>query len=124
MSEQTRKKMKLVVKWPTLSYFTIDDIILCNPGEKTITLRTKLYAAIDEEGKFAEIGTVSGVKGRPKKVYAYTPVSKTVLDKAEADGIQPVDRAREKFLSSVPVDNTPSMIVNPLKTVSQKQVVV
>jgi hypothetical protein len=49
----------------------------------------------------AEIGLVPGGKGRPPKVYALTPVTKTILAKAEQDGIIMADNAN--ILVSVPM---------------------
>lgn len=104
---------KKEVKWPTTQYFTIDDLIVLNTQLVLITLRVRLTKAIEEDGKVAEIGSIPGGKGRPKKVFAFTPVTKDVLDKAESNGINLVDKAREKFQYVVGVETMPRQSLNP-----------
>ena len=105
-NKNTRKnKMNFSVVWPTTPYFTIKDLIKLNPKFVEITLRVRLTNAIDEEDRFAEIGFVPGAKGRPQKIFAPTPVTKDVLDKAEEAGISLVDKARDKFIGVVSVTN-------------------
>lgn len=104
---------KKEVKWPTTQYFTIDDLIVLNTQFVLITLRVRLTKAIEEDGKVAEIGSIPGGKGRPKKVFAFTPVTKDVLDKAESNGINLVDKAREKFQYVVGVETMPRQSLNP-----------
>lgn len=109
MSKNNRKTpTNSTVIWPTTQYFTIDELWALNPKFVEITLRVRLTKAIDEDGKVVEIGSIPGGKGRPKKVFAYTPVTKIVLDKAEAAGITLVDKAREKFMDVVSVTPVPS----------------
>lgn len=103
---------KKEVKWPTTQYFTIDDLIALNTQFVLITLRVRLTKAIEEDGKVAEIGSIPGGKGRPKKVFALTPVTKGVLDKAESNGINLVDKAREKFQYVVGVETVSPQPVN------------
>jgi hypothetical protein len=127
MKENTDKnKTKRVVVWPTTSYFTFSDLLALNPeyNEVKITLRVKLTKAIEEEGKYAEIGFVPGNHGRPPKVYATVPVTKLVLDKAEQEGVQLVDRAREKFINVVSVTDSVSMTSIPTNISSLKAVAV
>jgi DNA-binding PadR family transcriptional regulator len=47
----------------------------------------RIKNAIDN-GIIAEIGTMHSGKGRPKKIYTTTPVSKDVLEQASAAGVQ------------------------------------
>ena len=110
MNKNKRKnKTNMDVNWPTTPYFTIDDLFALNPNFVPITLRVRLTNAIDEDGKVAEIGSIPGGKGRPKKVFAFTPVTKELLDKAESTGINLVDKAREKFINVVTVmDSQPT----------------
>lgn len=80
-------KNNRTINWPTTSYFTFENLLELNPSfDKKITLRVRLANAI-ESGTVAEIGTVPGGHGRPPKVYALTPVTQIVLDKAESDGL-------------------------------------
>jgi len=96
MNQNTRKnKTNQTVVWPTTSYFTVNDLKALNPPFVLITLRVRLSNARDEDGTVAEIGFIPGGKGRPQKVFAMTPVTQTVLDKAEQDGIQLVENAKK-----------------------------
>ena len=105
MSKNTRKNNTgKDVNWPTTPHFIIDDLFALNPKFVKITLRVRLTKAIDEDGKVAEIGSIPGGKGRPKKVFAFTPVTKELLDKAESTGINLVDKAREKFQYVIGMD--------------------
>lgn len=94
MSTSNKNK---TVKWPSSLFFDFKtDMVNENPLFIDITLRTRLMQAI-KDGKVAEVGSVAGSHGRPRKMYALTPVTSETLDKAEADGITLVDKAREKF---------------------------
>ena len=112
-NNQRKNKTNLAVEWPKKPYFTIGELWALNPKFVEITLRVRLTKAIEEEGKVAEIGTVPSGKGRPKKIFAYTPVTSNLLDKAESDGVNLVDKAREKFVNVVSVTNvqTPTPVV-------------
>jgi len=116
MSENIRKnnpKRELVL--PTSVYFTIQDVVKLNPemltaSKSIITIRVRFTKAI-EDGQVAEIGSIPGGKGRPQKVFAFTPVTATTLDAAEQSGVTLVDRAREKFVNVVSVSSTPNASV-------------
>jgi hypothetical protein len=104
MSKKTDRKNKtnLVVQWPTAPYFTIiDDLFPLQPEVKKITLRVRLAKEI-EAGRIAEIGTKTGAQGRPKKVYAFTPVPQTTLDLARANRITLVEHSQLKKLGAIP----------------------
>lgn len=103
MSKTRKNKTNLVVEWPDAAYFTIAELWALNNKFKEITLRVRLTNAI-EDGKVAEIGSIPGGDGgRPRKVFALTPVTKIVLDKAESLGVTLVDKAREKLIAVVSV---------------------
>ena len=103
MSKTRKNKTNLVVEWPDAAYFTIAELWTLNNKFKEITLRVRLTNAI-EDGKVAEIGSVPGGDGgRPRKVFALIPVTKTVLDKAESLGVTLVDKARERLIAVVSV---------------------
>jgi len=106
MTQSRKNKTNQCIVWPKKAYFIIDDIFAENPSVIHISTRVKLSKAI-EEGKVAEIGVVPGGKGRPKKVYALTPVTKTLLNKADQDGISLVDNA-DKLVHVVTVSSVPS----------------
>lgn len=108
MSTNTRKnKNNVPIVWSEMSYFTVEDLAKVNPQiPVVITLRTRLIKAIEKEGKAAEIGSIPGGKGRPKKIYALTPITETVLAKAEADGITLVEKAREKLVNVISVTDS------------------
>lgn len=103
MSKKTERKNKtnLVVKWPTTSLFTIDDIFQLNSEAKEITLRVRLTKEI-ESGRAAELGSKTGGQGRPRKVFAFTPVPQTTLDLAKSQNITLVDQNRLQKLFTVP----------------------
>jgi hypothetical protein len=99
MNKKTERKNKInqVIVWPSHNeYFTIDSLIENNNHMLTvsgsdITLRVRLSDAITKKMTVAAIGTRNCGKGRPKLVFAMTPVSQTVLDKAKANGIMLID---------------------------------
>lgn len=96
MNQNTRKnKTNQTVVWPTTPYFTVKNLEALNPSFVLITLRVRLSNAKDEDGTVAEIGFIPGGKGRPQKVFAMTPVTQMMLDKAEQDGIQLVENAKK-----------------------------
>lgn len=89
--ESTRKNnTKQLVTWPTTSYFTIKDVMNMNTHIKPITLRKKMTTEI-ESTKVVLIGSMTGGKGAPLKVFAFTPVSKSTLDLAILNKINLVD---------------------------------
>jgi len=111
----TRKnKTKQIVNWPSKDgHFTIPDLVSLNPHMLTsatppsdITLRVRLSKAIAEDHIIVEIGSKNMNKGRPIKVFAFTPVNPKVLDKAKANGV---------ILNSNPV---PVIQINPPTSVT------
>jgi len=101
MSKKTERKNKtnLVVNWPVTPFFTLDDVFALQPDAKRITLRVRLSKEI-EKGKAVEIGCRTGAQGRPKKVFAFSPVPQITLDLAESQKITLVDKARlQKFVN-------------------------
>ena len=96
--KKEKSKINVLITLPTTkTFFTVEDLVPFNPNIPVfITLRSKLITKI-KEGVVAEVGYLTGGQGRPKKVYVKTPITGILLDKAEAEGISLVDRAREKF---------------------------
>ena len=97
----------------TTSYFTIRDLVKINSGlitasEGDITIRVKLTKEI-EKGRVVELGSCTGGKGRPPKVFAVTPVTQTVLNKAKADNITLVDNA-DRLVNAITVSSSPSAV--------------
>ena len=117
MKQNTRKnKTNQSVVWPTTAYFTIADLHNLNPKFVNITLRVRLTNAI-EDGKVAEIGYVTGGKGRPPKVYSLTPVQQSTLNKVREDGMNLVDNA-EKLVNVINVTTPTASAPTPTPTVS------
>jgi len=111
MNKKTERKNKtnLVVEWPKTPFFTIiDDLFELNKDAKHITLRVRLNKEI-EAGRIAEIGCKTGEQGRPKKVYAFTPVPQSTLDLARQQNITLVDQSRLQKLVAVPAVS-PSLV--------------
>lgn len=98
-----KKKSNIEVVWPKTPTFTIiEDLFSLNPDQKHITLRVRLQTRIDA-GEIVEIGSISGRQGRPPKVFAYTPVTDTVLAKAKSDGVTLLEQSRlQKLCGSTP----------------------
>lgn len=67
------------IKRPCGVLFTFQDFCRLNPHFKGITLRVRLAKEI-ESGKVAAVATVPGGKGRPQKVFAFTPITEDILD--------------------------------------------
>jgi hypothetical protein len=80
-----KNKTNLVVNWVN-NFFTIEDLHAANPNFVEITLRSRLNSA-KKENQIAEIGCIHRGKGRPKLVFATTPVSKEVLESARQSGV-------------------------------------
>jgi hypothetical protein len=106
MSKKTERKNKtnLVVNWPTTPFFTLDEIFALQPDAKEITLRVRLSKEI-EKCRAAEIGCRTGGQGRPKKVFAFTPVPQATLDLARSQNVQLVDQTRLQRVVLVPAAN-------------------
>ena len=71
------------IKWPTSQTFTLKEVFTLNPSEKEITMRVRITKE-KEAGKIAELGAITGNMGRPTKLYAFTPLTPTILAKAKA----------------------------------------
>jgi hypothetical protein len=80
-----KNKTNLTINWVN-SFFTIEDLHAANPNFVEITLRSRLNSA-KKENQISEIGTLHNGKGRPKLVFATTPVSKEVLKSARQSGV-------------------------------------
>lgn len=112
MKQNTRKnKTNQSMVWPTMPYFTIEELHRINPKFVNITLRVRLTNAIDG-GLIAEIGCLPGGKGRPKKVFSLVPVTQTTLNKAKQDKINLVDNA-DKLVNVINVMSNKSAVVTP-----------
>jgi hypothetical protein len=90
--KEKKNNTKQSVAWPTSTYFTIKQLASENSEFIEITLRVRLTNEI-ESGRIAEIGSRPGGKGRPEKVFAFTPITQTTLNKARTDKINLVDNA-------------------------------
>ena len=117
----TRKnRINQVVVWPSTMFFAIErDLLVLNPKFKKITLRVRLANAI-KEGKVSEIGTIPNPKGkgRPLKMFAMTPVTQNMLNKAKAEDITLVDNA-EKLIHVISVNpSSTSSVVTISQTTS------
>jgi hypothetical protein len=105
-------KPNIIPVWPKKDlYFSFDDLKEFNPTTVVITLRSKLTKCI-LNNIVVEIGVLSGGKGRPKKIYALSPVTSTMLDKAESKGIVLVEKARERLINVVSVSNNQPTILD------------
>ena len=80
-----KNKTNLSVTWVN-RFFTIEDLHAANPNFVEITLRSRLNIA-KKENQIAEIGCIHSGKGRPKLVFANTPVTKEVLESARQAGV-------------------------------------
>lgn len=89
MSKKTERKNRtnLVVKWPSAPFFTLQEVFDLQKEAKQITLRVRLTKQI-EAGTAAEIGCKRGGQGRPKKVFAFTPVSQATLELAKSKNVE------------------------------------
>lgn len=91
-NKTTKKRITKPITWPNVPYFTIEQLQKSNKSIVEITLRVKLNKEI-EEGRAVFIGQIMGNAGRPKKVFAVTPVTQKVLDTANHDGIMLSEKA-------------------------------
>lgn len=80
-----KNKTNLTLNWLT-GFFTIEQLHAANSNFVEITLRSRLNSA-KKENQIAEIGCIHNGKGRPKLVFATTPVSKEVLESARKAGV-------------------------------------
>lgn len=94
MKQNTRKNQtNQELNMPTAAYYTLRQLFDLNkhiPAE--ITIRVKHSRKI-ENREVAELGTQTGGKGRPQKVFAITPITPTLIARAKADHINLVDNA-------------------------------
>ena len=84
---KTRHK---TIAWPTAPLFTIRDLHRLNPCFVEITLRVRFAKEI-ENGKVAEIGSLNGGMGRPKKVFTLTPITDEKIRQAVGQKINLAD---------------------------------
>lgn len=117
-----KNKTNLTVTWPSTPYFTIQDLLKLNLKFVPITLKVRLANAIND-GIAAEIGSIPGGKGRPRKVFAILPVSKETLDKVKAAGINLVEKAEEKFINIISVTSLPSTSEPVIVHISPQKIV-
>ncbi len=104
MKQNTTRKNKTnqVLNMPKTSYYTLQELFDVNTHfNAEITVRVR-HTKMIEEGKVAELGALSGGKGRPQKVFAVTPITQTVLDKAKSHNINLIDNA-SKLVTAVNV---------------------
>ena len=69
------------INWPK-GTFTIDDVQLKNPSFVNITLRVRIKDAVDKYD-IEEIGSIPNGKGRPKKLFAASPIRQHHIDEAK-----------------------------------------
>jgi hypothetical protein len=80
-------KSKTPIVWPE-GHFTIDQVQTSHPDMVNITLRFRVKKAT-ENGEIATIGRLKPAIGRPKLVFAKTPVTEDVIKAAYATGVLP-----------------------------------
>lgn len=115
MKQNSRKnKTNQKVTFPTTPYFTIKDLHNLNAKFVEITLRVRLTNAI-QDGTIAEIGSLTGGKGRPKKVFSLTPVTLTTINKARQDNVNMVDNA-DKLVNIINVSHSAARITPSVNT--------
>jgi hypothetical protein len=122
MKKNTRKnKTNQTLNMPKKAYYTLKELFAINKHfNAEITVRVR-HTNVIEDGRVAEIGAVPGGKGRPQKVYALTPVTKTLLEKVRADGISLVDNA-EKLINIINVAPNTSPTTPVVSLVGSKSV--
>jgi hypothetical protein len=106
MKQQKKNNTKQSVTWPTTTYFTLKELHALNSAFVEITLRVRLSNSI-KDGKVAEIGSIPGNMGRPEKIFALTPISQLVIDKAVSNKINLVDNW-QRLVNVVSVKSPPS----------------
>ena len=122
-----KNKTGLTINWPKDTYFTIKyDLLPLNPEFVPITLRVRVKKALTDN-VIVKIGEKMGGKGRPSLIFATTPVSHDVYEKAKADGILMVDEAKlitvMQVTKATPVATTPTEEEDPA-TVTQPEAIV
>ncbi len=95
--------------WPTTPFFTIEDLLNLNAHMKPITVRVRFKNDFVDSKQVVEIGQLSGDKGRPKKVFCMTPVTKIILEQAKKMDVQLID-SPERLFNVVAVSTPPVAI--------------
>ena len=116
MKQNTTRKNKTnqVLNMPKASFYTLKELFDLNTHfNAEITIRVR-HTKMIEDGKVAEIGAVAGGKGRPQKVFAVTPITQHLIDKATAAKINLVDNAT-KLVNAVTV-TTPAPATVPVQS--------
>jgi hypothetical protein len=118
MKNTRKNKTKQVINWPNTPYYTIQELFDKNKHfNADITVRVRHTKKI-ELGEVAEIGRVTGGKGAPPKVYAKTPITNALLEKAKANGIQLADNV-QKLVNVMNVTKPVAVVVvSPMATPS------
>ena len=103
---------------PSTPYYTIQELFDKNKHfNVTITVRVRHTDAL-ESGEVAEIGRITGGTGAPPKVYAKTPITNALLEKAKANGIQLADNV-QKLVNIMNVTKpVAAAVVSPMATPS------
>ncbi len=89
MSKKTEKADKIVITWPE-NHFTINDVQKLVPNMVNITLRFRVKRAIELK-VIKAIGKIKPAIGRPMLVFAKNPVDESVIAKARAAGVLPLE---------------------------------
>ena len=97
MNKTDNKKTKTI--WPTSTMFTLKDVFGLNKNAKEITIRTNLTKE-KENGKIVELGALTGGKGRPEKVFTYSPVSMTIINLAKSKKINIAEGVESKAVDA------------------------
>ncbi len=108
MKKTNRKNnTNLNIDWTGVTgHFTIDTLHTTNSQYTAIiTLRTHVKDA-EKNGVIAELGTAHNGKGRPKKVYAKTPVCSNVIEAARNAGVNLNEQFNTVPVVNVSVSNT------------------
>ena len=114
MIKTKNNKVSGTINYPSDLYFSIKDIAKINPQFPVeITLRTKITRDIGNR-IIAEIGSKTGGKGRPEKVFSAFPVKQTTLDIAESNGINLVPKEMQKIITFTGPTKTEVDVLNML----------
>jgi hypothetical protein len=114
MIKSRKNKTNLTVQFPKTAFFTIEDLLALNAEFIPITLRVRMNN-FREDGTVAEIGYLPGGKGRPKKVFCLTPVTKITLEKARQQNVTLIDNA-EKLVNVISVTTNQPQTSSPVVT--------
>ena len=115
-------KKNINVTWPNGSIFTLKELFALNRDLYEITLRVRVTKQI-AMGKIVEIGNKTGGKGRPEKLFCFTPFTRAdyeqaknmniqfvqgaekLIGKTETELVALANESRRKVLGAVPVTN-------------------